>query len=271
MKKIILLSVISLFVQILTGNQTQGQEMGTETNMSLKSALASSNLTPVVPSGWDNRIVVSTSTGTHTSASMIFDTQDLYVDFSILNNGTVNITTPFNTYLYLDGSLFDLVTTTSLDANKAVTVIDFHFAKLWMGTHTLRIVTDPANVISEGNETDNEYTRTITVYKDYNLTPNQPAGWDNKIVISNVTGTNTSNTIYSTENIYLDWSVANTGTENISNYFRVTLFIDDVYKFSWLNPSLNGGNSLNSTDYGVGKLSPGNHTFRIVADEDGTV
>lgn len=46
-----------------------------------------------------------------------------------------------------------------------------------------------------------------------NLTPSQPAGWSDKIVVSNATGTNTdSNPLYSTDTLYVDWAVTNNGT-----------------------------------------------------------
>jgi len=70
-----------------------------------KSELAGENLTPYQPGGWDDKIVVSTVTGTNTSASAILTTNTLYVDWSVVNNGTANITTTFYMRLYVDGTL----------------------------------------------------------------------------------------------------------------------------------------------------------------------
>ena len=46
-----------------------------------------------------------------------------------------------------------------------------------------------------------------------NLTPYQPSGWSDKIVVSNQTGTNTDDSpLYTTDTLYVDWAVINNGT-----------------------------------------------------------
>jgi hypothetical protein len=74
---------------------TEGPLKSDDVDISPNSDLAGENLTPYQPSGWDNKIVVSTRTRTCTSASTIYSTNNLYVDSSIMNNGMSNITTPF--------------------------------------------------------------------------------------------------------------------------------------------------------------------------------
>jgi len=43
------------------------------------------------------------------------------------------------------------------------TFLDYNLGSLSAGTHTLKIKTDSSGVIAESNETDNEFTKTVTV------------------------------------------------------------------------------------------------------------
>ena len=49
------------------------------------------NLTPYKPLGWSDKIVVSTSTGTHTDSSPLYTTDMLYVDWAVINDSDVPI------------------------------------------------------------------------------------------------------------------------------------------------------------------------------------
>ena len=231
------------------------------------------NLTPYQPSGWDNKIVISTGTGTHTSSSTIFNSQTIYVDWAIINKGSLATgSKTFYTRLYVDGVLRNTWSTNNLGAEGTVLWSDYSIGTLAPGSHTFQLVTDATNLIAETSETDNSYIRTITVYPNVNLIPYQPAGWDNKIVLSTVTGTNTSaSTIYDTDNIYLDWSIINLGSSATSTPFIIDLHIDGGPKAYWSRPGLGAGIHTNQSDYLVGKLSAGTHTFTIRVDNDGDV
>jgi hypothetical protein len=122
------------------------------------------NLTPFQPSDWDDKIVVSTITGTHTSNSPIFSTQIIYLDWAVINNGSGAITETFKTSLYIDGVLKSNWTNAGEGAGSFSYVSDFNLGTLTSGTHQIRILTDADGVVNETNETDNEYTRTITIY-----------------------------------------------------------------------------------------------------------
>src|SRR5436853_169815 len=75
------------------------------------------NLTPYQPVGWDNKIVLSTTTGTNTSASIFYNNQTIYIDWAEVNNGTCNISQTFYTKLYLDGVLQNTYSTPGLNSN----------------------------------------------------------------------------------------------------------------------------------------------------------
>ena len=101
-----------------------------------------------------------------------------------------------------------------------------------------------------------------------NITPNQPSGWGDKIVVSNVTGTKTdAGTIYTNENVYVDWSVTNNGTAATAVTFYTKLYVDDVEKGNWsITAPMNVGVSMGAFDANIGTLTAGTHTFKIVTD-----
>jgi len=107
--------------------------------------------------------VASNVTGTRTDTA-IHPTDTIYIDWAEINNGSVATTKSFSTFLYVDGSLRTFWTTAApLNPNFYAYVSDYSIGSLSAGTHTIRIVVDAANAISETNEADNSYTKTITV------------------------------------------------------------------------------------------------------------
>jgi len=142
------------------------------------------NLTPYQPSGWSDKIVVSKVTGTSTDGSPLNPTDTLYIDWAVINNGTANINSTFNEKLYVDGVEKQLfVTNPPLNTNSYTYYQDYSIGSLSAGTHTIKIVADSGSVITESNESDNEYTKTITVTASqncYTLTANvSPNGGGN--------------------------------------------------------------------------------------------
>ena len=188
------------------------------------------NLLPYQPGGWDNKLVISAAPGTNTSTALIFDTDNIYVDWSVLNNGYNDFTTTFYVRLFIDGVSRGAWTKGGLVHNTYTWAVDFNVGKLAAGAHTFRLVADADGHVAESDETDNEYIRTITVVNK-NLTPHQPAGWDDKIVISSVTGTNTSAAEFCESNpLYIDWAVINNGSYAISESFSTRLLVDGITK-----------------------------------------
>jgi hypothetical protein len=132
------------------------------------------NLTPYQPAGWSDKIVVSNVTGTTTDSSPLYSTDTLYVDWAVLNNGSVGTGGGFSVALYVDGALKNTFSrTTSLDVNYYWYWSDYLIGSLTTGTHTLKIVADSSGAIDESNEGDNEYTKTITIQStcSYSISP----------------------------------------------------------------------------------------------------
>jgi subtilisin family serine protease len=122
------------------------------------------NLTPYQPPGWSDKIVVSRATGTTTDTPDLQPNDTLYVDWAVINNGSASVNSTFRTELYVDGVFRVFVTSAPpTQPNSYRFVSDYNIGMLTAGTHTLTIRTDTTGAISESNETDNEYTKTITI------------------------------------------------------------------------------------------------------------
>ena len=106
-----------------------------------------------------------------------------------------------------------------------------------------------------------------------NLLPYQPPGWSDKIVVSNVSGTNTdTGNLVSTDTFYLDWAVLNGGDASINASFTVELYVDDMFRTSWdVSPPTDVGEQVDVEDYNLGSLSNGIHTLRIKCDATNSV
>ena len=126
------------------------------------------NLKPYQPRDWSDEIVVSNVKDTHSDSSQLRDTDDLYVDFAVTNAGPASVTESFRVELFVNGRrsygrMFENSSADPLMANYYVGPSDIWIGRLSAGTHTLKIVVDTEDSVSESNERDNEYSKTITV------------------------------------------------------------------------------------------------------------
>ena len=149
------------------GDTTVNIQSGQTTTLTKSySAQGLSNLTPYKPSDWSDKIVVSKSENTNSDSSPLYTTDKLWIDWAVINNGSVGISTRFYIKIYVDGTLKHTWYVDTLDVNYYSYVEDYSIGSLEAGTHTLKIASDETNVIDEENETDNEYVKTIEVKID---------------------------------------------------------------------------------------------------------
>jgi hypothetical protein len=112
----------------------------------------------------------------------------------------------------------------------------------------------------------------LTVTQLANLTPYQPGGWSDKIVVATVPGTNDAATITSAQDVYVSWAVQSVANgAAISSRFYTQLYLDGVLKNTWFSDGLNPGGSSSVTGYALGKLTAGTHTVRIDTDTTSVV
>jgi len=133
-------------------------------NIILQKATEKPNLTPYQPSSWADKIVVSNHTGDNDDDSPLFTTDTLYIDFAIINNGATATKDTFYTRLYVDDVLRQTwYADPPLEPGYYASVLDYSIGALSAGNHTIKIVTDYDNRITETDEGDNEYQRTINI------------------------------------------------------------------------------------------------------------
>ncbi len=143
-----------------SNNDSSGQEVA-------PLILGSTNfdLAPAAYSGWDDTLVISTITGTNTSAGQFTTTDTVFVDLGWANFGTTTIpANSFTTRLALDGTtVADISTPFELPQNNGAAVTDFAIGTLGAGSHTLTLTVDVNGQVAESNELNNVRTRTILV------------------------------------------------------------------------------------------------------------
>ena len=222
--------------------------------------LALPNLTPYTPSGWSAPVVVSTTSGDTTDSSPLYTTSNLYVDWAVQNNGGSTAGGTFYTELLVDGTYKTNWSTTALTAGNYTYFTGYSLGTLSAGTHTIEIYTDYTNAVTESNESDNTYTKTITVLALPNLTPYTPSGWSAPVVVSTTSGgTTDSSPLYTNSNLYVDWAVTNNGGSTAGGTFYTELLVDGTYETNWSTTALTAGNYTYTTSaqcYNLGASWP---------------
>ncbi len=240
----------------------------------LKSTSANPNLSPYQPTDWDSKIVISTVTGTSSSASTIYDNQQIFIDWAVINNSTTNITATFVTNLFIDDIWYGTYNTYGLNSNYYTYMKDIQIAKLSAGTHIIKIVTDANNNVLESDESDNQYSRSKSTTTNIcvNVAPYKPSGWDDQIVLSTVTGTNkNSATIPENQTIYLDVAIQNNGSCDINQVFYTKIYVDNALKSTYNTNRLQSGYYTSIIDEPIGPLTAGSHTIKVVLDANNNI
>lgn len=182
------------------------------TPLSLNTTEELPNLIPYRPNDWSDKIVISNITGTNTDTTILTELDALYLDWAVLNNSTVPILTKFDYALYVDGEQLFGWHSNSLNSGHYTNVTDFSLGMLSTGIHEITIVADSTDVISESNEIDNTYTKTITI-DTVDLQPSVVGTTpDDK-----ATGVNVLSTITATFSEAMDPTSINTTTFSLSN------------------------------------------------------
>jgi hypothetical protein len=101
------------------------------------------------------------------------------------------------------------------------------------------------------------------------ITPFQPPGWSDKIVVTtNPNSTTDTPAIYTTNEVYVDWAVLNSGNANANTTFDVDLYTNSVYVTTWTVGSLraNSYEYVATPGFDAGTFPAGVNTVEIVAD-----
>ena len=233
------------------------------------------NLVPYQPPGWSDKLVLSRQWGTHTDDDHFSTNDTIYLDWGVRNESTADIETTFSNAVTLDGTRLRAWSYDGLSDGYYVYWYDHNVGKLSVGKHTFKLVADANGTVTESLESDNEYSKVITVREAVgpNLHFYTPSGWSDRIVVSNKTGTDTDDSLLlSNVDLYLDFALINNGVEDIGTPFFVHLYVDGTMTRSFqYDPPLRAGYYTSWVDRSLGKLSGGQHTILLVLDATGVV
>lgn len=147
-----------------------GPESGYSLTLQSNNSTSLPNLTPYQPAGWSDKIVVWQNGNSTVDDTTFYSDTLLNIRAAYINNGNADIASTQNYSLkfYVDDIFQNNIiecggTTLSTNAYR-----DYFlgFGKLPVGTHKIKIVLDADNQITESNENDNQYTKTVTVLQN---------------------------------------------------------------------------------------------------------
>ena len=251
----------------------------------LQAAGLLANLQPATPDGWDAPLVLSNSPVARTSTAVVSE-EDIYINWAIANQGSWDATSQFFVDLYLDGVPVERWAASQLQRDGAHLVEGWTYlplrANLTPGTHTLMLMVDPTNLISEEEEADNSYITTfewpsslsnasqssVAPGRFSNLTPFVPEGWDSPILVEASTDGG-----FGVPSIQVAYR--NSGLSSIGNFFQAHLYLDGVLAAKFGERGLIAQESIITPKWrgltDVVNLTPGRHTLTLTLDPTGLV
>lgn len=236
-------------------------------------AAAMANLTSYRPdTSWLCPLVASSVRGNHHAGPSLNDRDTTFIDWAIVNFGTVTAQPEFYVYLRWEDVPFAGWVIDSLEGRHYLNVDDY--AELFpSGTHTLTMVIDSTGVVAESNEGDNQYGQAYTWahVAQPNLVPYAPSGWDYPVVPSNVRGTHTVGpSLTDVDTTFIDFAFANNGGATARPAFLTYLYEDGASLVGVALESLRFGTYAYVEDY-PGFFTAGDHDLLLRVDTGSVV
>jgi len=187
------------------------------------------------------------------------DSQVFLINFTVRNNGA-DACDKSKLFITCDGAKIAEVNVGALEGNGGLFRGSYTIAAgaLPIGAHRIRLVADGANTVTESNENNNGYTRTITISQ----------AQDSDLTIAAFTA---PATVAVNQAFTLNYTVRNSGTAAVGST-KLYIYCDGVQ----IGETSVGAIEANSTLKGVytingGVLKSGSRRIRIVADGYGIV
>ena len=215
-------------------------------------------------------------------------TGDTFISWAINNTGPNTLNHVFYVDLYFDGVVVERWRNQGLSTNY------YSFIDGWdelrsrvrveSGPHTLKLVVDPTNLVSEKNENDNVFERvfmweptapaasepTPVPTRLPDLVPFVPDGWSGPLIAASYPGGVVDGPLSVSVRSYIRYSMHNAGLASAAEDVWVHLYLDDVLVEIdfWLGGLANAsaerpawGDLFETTN-----VSPGTHILRMVVD-----
>ena len=118
----------------------------------------------LTPPGWSGALVLTKQKGSKTGTLTFSTLDDIYLDWSFINDGSTAALSRTYFDLYIDGSFFEyFYFEPPLPDNTYYDWLDFELGYLTPGSHTIEMIADDTDVIPESNEHDNTTTVNVLV------------------------------------------------------------------------------------------------------------
>jgi hypothetical protein len=127
-------------------------------------AQAQPHMAPYQPSGWSAPVVVTTNPNSTTNTPAIYTTNEVYVNWAVINNGTTGASSTFYVYVYTNSVYVTSWSIGSLGRNSyeyVDGVNSYNLGQFPAGTNTVSIVVDPTEVY---DNPPTGYTNTFIVF-----------------------------------------------------------------------------------------------------------
>ena len=211
---------------------------------------------------------------------------DLLVDFFVTNAGSTTVTDDYYIDLYIDDVIAQRWLGIKLEPGMFAFIEGgtglLDAFELQPGDHEVKLVVDPTNLIAEASDGDNTHSTTFnwegpaiptlepgTRLPNLTLSPNSTG-----ITAAPFLGASNSGGLSTIGTTALSFSVLNDSPISISKEFMLTVLFDDVLVHKANYSGLIGGEYIHLNWEGLAdavKITPGEHTVKLIADASGAV
>lgn len=217
---------------------------------------ATPDLAPYDHSEWADIVLVDdqrSNAASEVENGTVHACKEVYIGLCYANQGTSGTNGSFLVELLDDteGTTIYRKTAEPLDDGWIVRSYNIPWTFTQPGWHTLRLKVDGSNQVTESDEQNNQYTRTVYVndggFCEADLVPHQPAEWSDVLLVAdrhfNESEDVIDGTVYANEEAYIAFAYKNDSTVSIERSFKVTIY-DDTEGSSGVitvDPPLEGG------------------------------
>ncbi len=195
------------------------------------------DLVPYKPGGWSDNLVVTRSSLSTTDSTNLQNTDSLYIDWAALNNSPQTTPNGFHCSIYVDDVLKNTWSANALPGGYFTFVRGYSIGTLSGGIHTIALKIDSGTEVTEINESNNTYTRTISVGPlPYVISASASPSNGGSVSGDGTYQSGTTATLVATPAsgfAFVNWSEAGDAVSTSASYqFTVTAARDLVAKFT---------------------------------------
>ena len=245
------------------------------------------NLAPFRPQSWTYPLVAAPTPGSPRVDVLSVD-GETYISWAVSNDGPGSVDYPFFVDVYLDGVLAERWSTPPLAPDDVIALTDwdelYDRFRLEPGSHTLKLVVDPTDLVPELDENDNVYEIQFTwqapaepaatapppPIKLPDLAPAAPDGWADSLIATSYRGDKADGPLSVNVPTYISYGFRNEGLTSFEGQSWVYLYLDGVLVSAQVGVGLLAEETVGSAEW-TGllesvNLTPGVHTLRLEVD-----